>query len=266
MRRIDQDKIITIKDPVKDATVQIGFSTVVGTREKQEDAVLALSQGDFYIAAVCDGMGGLNNGDVASGCAVEVLKKDFLDFEMRESIPDFLRYEAIKIDKTINELKDEEGRSIRAGTTIVAIIIFRKKVYWMSVGDSKIWFIRDGRFFPLTREHNYLLSLDILKRRGMISEEDYLAESEKGEALISYLGMGNLSLIDCNIEGIPLEYGDKILLCSDGLYKTVGEEEILSVIQKYRDAQDAADALTASALNKKNQFQDNTSVVLVQHA
>lgn len=265
MGYINEDEIATIEEKKRDASISIGYSSVIGSREEQQDAVLACQNGEHYIGVVCDGMGGLQGGAAASRNAIDIIKEDFQKLAEEENIPEFLEYEVRKIDRAIESLTDPEGNLYEAGTTIVAVIVFRQKMYWISVGDSKIFFIRDGRAFPLTREHNYKLSLDIMKRRGLITEQEYLTETAKGEALISYLGVGNLRLFDSNIEGIPLEFGDRILLCSDGLYKYMDEEDILSTVRSHGNAQDAAAALTDAIEYMGKNEQDNTSVVLVQY-
>lgn len=268
MTYVNQDDITTLDEKKLLPTIKMGISTVLGTRKEQQDTVFGFSREPFHIAVVCDGMGGLNAGETASQKAVEVLAKDFLKFEEdEEEIPEFLRMEAKKLDEEVYDLCDEEGERLEAGTTVAAVMIAGKKLYWMSVGDSKIFFIAGNRIFPVTREHNYRLSLDIMKKRGTISEEDYELESKKGEALISYIGMGNLRLIDCSQEAIVLEKGDRVLLCSDGLYRSLTEEEILNIVKKERNVQEAANALTRQVMGRAAvKSQDNTSVVLIQYA
>lgn len=260
----DQDEIITLNEHTLAHTVKLGISTVRGTRQEQEDTVLGLSREPYYIAAVCDGMGGLSGGELASRIAIEQIAEDFMELQEGADIAWFLRKEALKLDEAVYSLRGAQGVPLEAGTTIVAAIVCRDRLFWMSVGDSRIYFIRDGQISSVTREHNYRLTLDILRRRGMISEEEYREETGKGEALISFLGMGNLSLVDGNEEAIRLRRGDMLLLCSDGLYKSVEEAQILHIVQKYRNAQNAAYALTEHVMKHVGRSQDNTSAVLIQ--
>lgn len=266
MHDISQDDIVTLDEKKLIPVIKAGISTILGTREIQQDTVFYSNSNDLYIAAVFDGMGGMNSGEIASRTAAKILERDFYQVDKTDDITEFLIYEARKIDMTISELKNDDGVNLEAGTTMAIIVICGQNVYWASVGDSKIFYIRDGRIFPLTREHNYRLSLNILRRRGLISEKDYLAELENGEALISYLGIGNLSLIDTNTDTITLQRGDSILLCSDGLYRSIDEDEMLYIIQKYKNIQDAANALTDYSSEKSNDGQDNTSVILMQYS
>lgn len=266
MDYMNQDDVITLDEKKLEPVVRIGISTVIGTREKQQDTVFGFEREPYYIAAVCDGMGGLSGGEVASRTAMEILAEDFLELGADENIPGFLKEEAVKLSDAVYHLRNEEGEFLEAGTTIVTVIIKGNSMYWMAVGDSKIFYIRKNQIFSITREHNYRLSLDILKMRGDISEEDYETEAEKGEALISYLGVDNLSLVDGNEEAIILKKGDMLLLCSDGLYKSLDEQQILQMLWKYKNVQEAATALTECVMKRKKSVQDNASVVLVQYS
>lgn len=263
VRKVDQDKIITLDEKNISPMVQIGMSLVIGTRTEQQDSILGFSSGSYHIAAVCDGMGGLRGGGHASQTAVKLLKEDVAILDENTELSDFLKKEALKIDKEIYSLYDEEGEPLNAGSTIVAVLIHKNKLFWMSVGDSRIYYIQKGSIFQVTREHNYQLSLDILKKRGQISEQDYETEVERGDALISYLGMGNLRLIDGNTSAVTLNRGDTFLLCSDGLYKSMPEEQILRIVQRCKNLQDAADALTSYITENMKDSQDNASAVLI---
>ena len=218
------------------------------------------------MAVVCDGMGGMNGGRTASRIAAESLAKNLEEEIRKEDAAKFLREEAVRLDGIVYDLRDKDGLPMGAGTTIVTIVTRGEKLYWMSVGDSRIYMIREGKISILTREHNYLLSLNILKKRGLISEEEYMAESAKGEALISYIGMGNISLIDGNAEPIILKRGDIFVLCTDGLYRDMETEQISGIVRKYKSMQEAAAALTNYVSLQGKNNQDNASVVLLQYS
>ena len=267
MKGKNQDNITTLDEKKLGPFVRMGISTAIGTREQQQDAVLAFGKKQYQIAAVCDGMGGLEGGELASKTAVNILAQDFLELadHERPDISLFLRNEAKKLDQAVSGLKDETGERLNAGTTIVAAIMVGDRFYWMSVGDSRIFYIANNRIFSITREHNYRLSLNILRERRKISAADYETELKKGEALISYIGMGNLNLIDGNTEAIVMKKGDMALLCSDGLYKTISDGEILEIISGNRNVQEAAEALTRYCVDHAAGSQDNTSVVLIHY-
>ena len=101
---------------------------------------------------------------------------------------------------------------------------------------------------------------------GKITLEKYRAEESKAEALISFLGIGSVSLMDVNAAPLELMQGDIILLCSDGLYKSLSDDRILAIITDNDfDMQRAADELTAAALRYSGRGQDNTTVAILQY-
>lgn len=172
MARIRQDDITTLREKDLIPVVKIGISSIIGTREEQQDTVFELYKEPYYIAAVCDGMGGLCGGEVASRTAVEFLVQDFQSLGAEEDPTVFLKREAVKLDEAVCQLTGEDGEPLEAGTTIVAAMIRSGKFYWMSVGDSRIFYITRNRIFSITREHNYRLTLDILKKRGKFQKKN----------------------------------------------------------------------------------------------
>lgn len=114
--------------------------------------------------------------------------------------------------------------------------------------------------FQLSTDHDYarLLALEVVK--GSISPEE-AANHPQRQALTSYLGQPNLEEIDRNQDPIILQPGDRILLCSDGLYKTLSEAEIAQIIDQ--EPQDAAEDLIDSTLAKGKTNQDNVTVAIL---
>ncbi len=266
MSEMEKD-IVTIKIiPEEKKGVEIGMSSIIGTRSNQEDTIFGHEKDGEAVAVVCDGMGGLAGGELASKAAAQSLVEAWFGGEKVEDLPMFLEREAVRADEKIFLQENENGERIRAGTTIVAAIIRKNELYWLSVGDSKIYIIRGEEILSVCREHNYRLTLDQQLEAGELTREEYAAEEYRAEALISYLGMGNVSLMDVNRRPFLLKEGDIVLLSSDGLYKSLAEEEILSVLKENKkDMQAAAKALTTAALGEKKSGQDNTSVVTLRY-
>lgn len=248
----------------RQSSIDIGASSIIGTRGVQQDTIFENASGSWAIAVVCDGIGGLANGEIASRVAVQSLVDAWFAYADLTDIPNFFREAAVKADKKIFLQTDENGGQIRSGTTIVAVIVTNNELYWLSIGDSKIYIIRKDEIMALNIAHNYRLELDMLVRRGKITPEEYEAEEYRADALISYLGMGNVSLMDINQQAFLLEDGDIVLLSSDGLYKSLQEQDIWNIIKEnLQNMQDAAYALTAVAGCRKKQ--DNTSVVILRY-
>lgn len=267
MRKKSISKTVEIF-PRKRAGITIGASSIIGTRRSQEDTIFSSQNGSEAIAIVCDGMGGLAGGAMASRLAAESMADAwFIKNEINKvaDIPGFLKEEAIRADEKVYSQKNEQGGQM-AGTTIVMIIVRNNELYWLSVGDSKVYIIRGEEILPVCKEHNYRLMLDTQLKQGMLTEKEYAAQEYRAEALISYLGMGDVSLMDINQKPFLLYEGDIILLSSDGLYRSLTDKEILNIIKGHvPDMQNAALALTNAALDAKATGQDNTSVVVLQY-
>ena len=246
--------------------VKMGISSIIGTRKSQQDTVFGKVTPDGAIAIVCDGMGGLEGGEIASKVAAETLARDYFDTWPIAHVPSFFREEALKMDQAVFELTGENGLPLEAGTTIVSVIVQNNGLYWLSVGDSRIYLIRNNEIVTVNQEHNYRMTLNAQLKDGIISRETYEKEDKKGDALISFLGMGNVSLMDLNQAPFLLEPGDMVLLCSDGLYRSLDEEKLLWTIRtNMPDIQRAAHCLTACAMDETESSLDNTSLVLLQY-
>ncbi len=246
--------------------VTMAVSSIIGTRKYQQDSYGCIETPLGCLAVVCDGMGGLEGGEKASSLAVRNLLEDYISLT-ESDIRRFLKVEAIKLDKRVFHISDENGEPLGAGTTLAAVHIQDGQMNWISVGDSKIYVLRSGELHCIVREHNYRLLLNEMLSDGKLTKEQYHAQEAQAEALISYLGLGELVLMDTNEKPLQLLAGDMILLCSDGLYKSLSEDKIKAVIADNDfDLERAARELTAAALHTASHAQDNTTVILLHYA
>lgn len=182
--------------------------------------------------------------------------------------PDFFKSQAAILNETVLNLKGLGGKAFRAGTTMAAVVIRNAQLYWFSVGDSKIYIIRNEEMSQVNREHNYRLTLQQSLKSGRISERQYHAEEMKdqAEALISYLGISRLSLMDINAAPFELKAGDIVLLCSDGLYKSLNDSQIKALVRDNDiDMNIVSERLCSMALRCAKRGQDNTSVLAIQY-
>ena len=271
MDDMNQSDIITVQnendDYFEDEEIQkimVGTSSIIGHRKMQQDTIFGQFDENGGIGIVCDGMGGLEGGEKASALAARTLAEDYFTSVPISNVPAFLRREGQKIDGIVSRLTDERGNDMDAGTTMVAAIIQDDILYFLSIGDSRIFFIRNDAIQPLNELHNYRLTMDRMLKEGSMSMAEYKKKGKQAEALISFLGMGDMALMD--IKTIQLKDQDRILLCSDGLYRALSEDVILEVLNYHKfDMQMAAQALTDEASRRSKRGQDNTSVVLIQY-
>lgn len=245
--------------------LSVGIAAHIGQRESQQDSSFGQVDGDSALAIVCDGMGGLEGGELASQTAVETMINDYYDNEISD-MGAFFEQEAYRLNDAVCALKNQNGKPLNAGSTMVAVSVEQNRMNWISVGDSRIYRLRGDNIIQLNPEHNYRATLDARLALGEISNAEYLADEDRAEALTSFLGVGKLKLIAQNREIETLKNGDVILLCSDGLYKALEDDLIAGVIRSaLPNIQLAAKRLIEATLERKVNQQDNVSVVLLQY-
>ena len=258
-RDVDIDSLLEASNALH---INMGISSILGTRKNQQDTVFGAVDGNRAIAVVCDGMGGMNGGELASQTAATILIDDYYNTTITD-VREFFQKEAKKMDQAVNNLKNEDGRPLNGGTTVVAVVIENNKMYFLSVGDSKIYILRDNEILAVNREHNYRLSLDEKLKKGQITKEQYIAEEDQAEALISYLGMGNVSLMDINNEPFILQENDIVLLCSDGFWEYVYEQEMTVSLAKASSPEDWVEKMRSILRQRAPENNDNNTAAAV---
>ena len=249
----------------ENAVFEVALLSVIGDREDQQDSAGYQMKKNEGLIAVCDGMGGHEGGQIASTLATEVLLDSYLEEFPLDDPHSWLMDIAGDIDKRIALLKNRNGELMKAGSTIVAVCIREKELYWLSVGDSRIYLFRKGELVRATADHNYKQILDRQYKSGQINEETYNGNIEKGEALVSFLGLDGLPFIESNDIPFELLSGDKILLTTDGLYKVLSDENIKSIISNFENINDALTAIEAKAQRCAEKIiRDNMTVALIK--
>ncbi len=239
----------------------------VGAREHQEDsfALSELNDKDVVaesgvLALVADGMGGLALGEEASRVAVQAFLREHLPREAGESITQRLQRALVTANTAVFDHAYQNGSDIELGTTIVATLVHKNELSWISVGDSRIYHLRNNVLHQLTTDHIYRNKLMDDVHKGMLSESE--AENHpEGDYLTSYLGLLSLPEINMSSNPLLLEPGDWIILCSDGLYNSLTDDEIKQTFENAE--QISAENLVKKALEKNIKYQDNITVVLL---
>lgn len=244
--------------------VDVGQYSIIGTREEQQDAVSIDIQSGCVLATICDGMGGLDNGQQASICAIETLRTLHKEKLVSEKYPDFFLRAVDILDESVCALRHVHHNRIISGTTIVSAVVTENQLFWLSVGDSRLYIVRGEEIVCATTDHNYNLILNKAYHSGEISEAEYRAEAEKGEALISYIGMGGIDMIDMNSQPFALQSGDIIMLTSDGLYRCLSMDDMFRLTKKPGNAQSIAERLIERSQVNASGNQDNTSVIVIK--
>ncbi len=239
----------------------------IGARHYQQDSLGLADPEDHaflahggYLAVLCDGMGGMEHGDIASQTAVRATLDAYALKTPDESIPAALERSAREANERVIEAALNLGLKEGVGTTLVAAVLHSGFLYFISVGDSAVFHVRDGLVHMVNRPHVFANLLDQAADRGQISRSEAAQHPER-ESLTSFIGIHQLEEIDHNLEPWPVSEGDTILLASDGMFKTLEPEEIQACLTGH--PQSWPQTLVARTLAQGNPGQDNVTVVSV---
>ncbi|MEM8936395.1 MAG: protein phosphatase 2C domain-containing protein [Pseudomonadota bacterium] len=248
--------------------MQFDFSAaqIIGARKRQEDSCSAERVwrlgGEGALLITCDGMGGHAGGDVASQTVQDTLQSVFAkskDDPLR-ALRQGLTAANEAVSARISENADLEGM----GTTIVAVFVQKSDLCWISVGDSHLYHMRDGKLQKLNADHSLAPVLDKMAATGEISAEDALNDPQRNALRAAVMG-DSLDLVDAERRPDFLKPGDWLILCSDGL-DTLSEAELLDVLKS--NAQGSTDQivekLLAAVEAQEAPKQDNASIVALK--
>ena len=209
--------------------------------------VLAPENLDRFIVAVADGMGGHNAGEVASELVLQNLKFYFNDLpkgltsgELEEVMNEWLQ----SIHQTVNARGRANKSMSEMGTTLVGLIYYGKRFFWLNCGDSRLYRLRDGQLEQLTTDHS------LINANG---------EKKHSNVITNCIGAGCddtfIDMIEFTNNFLP---GDTYVLCTDGLNDMVPDEVIREMLVNGA----TANALCEEAINAGG-F-DNVSVCVLR--
>ncbi len=221
----------------------------------------------LYIVA--DGMGGYQEGEKASRDSVRKAFRDFIEGHILQDLRAPTRKLATTpadspLEETLRSLVTDANRLIRAkrqqtgsnrGTTITALLIVGSRAAVANVGDSRTYHMRDGNLRQVTQDHSLVFSLF---KAGQITEEQIYTHPRKNEV---YRSLGDREDVKIDTFGFDIQAGDRLLLCSDGLWEMVRNDRIAAILVGATTPQMACDRLVAEAYD--NGGEDNISAVVV---
>lgn len=246
-------------------TLNIGKCSLLGNyRENNEDSIEVKQFPDLTVCIVADGMGGQAAGEIASKRAVEIVPR-----ELRKNLTPHLNLEAVKaVTKRAIVQANEEIMAMGAldkdmknmGTTVV-MAIWRKggEMYIAGVGDSRAYLIRNKKIQQLTVDHSLAQALVEARTISPAEAKDHRFRN----VLWKYLGSKEVGE-GPDVGVIPIQPGDKFLLCTDGLTGVVPDEQLASYVTEQADMQACAEGLGQLALDQGSR--DNVSCIVIEVA
>lgn len=272
-------------DAPQQAAVQITYGYVTdpgllrGTRgDPNEDSVLAFQLSAQHSGAtqtiglfvVADGVGGAEAGEVASQMAIRHMAHELLSTltvpngdaptqgAVQQAIRDaFARTNAQIVDYAV--LHD-----VPLGSTMTLALVLDNRIYFANVGDSRSYLYRDKELLQITQDHSYVAQL---VARGEITDEEARNHPQRNLILRS---LGDASGFEFDIfpeegAGMELVAGDQVLVCSDGLWEMLDDQEIAGVLADAPDPQHACVELASSA-NAAGGTDNISAIVLKVHS
>ncbi len=206
---------------------------------------------------VCDGMGGMAAGEVASSTAVNTLLRSFTGQAESPATMEERLYQAIvnaNYEVCALSRANEELRGM--GTTLVAASIDGRKIVIGNVGDSRAYFLRDGGCVQITLDHSYLAEQ---VRNGIMTADD--AGASPLQSLITR-AIGTAESVEPDLFTAALEPGDIVLLTTDGLTRYADADVIARLVLAQPDLQQACQTLINTA--KEHGAVDNVTCLLLR--
>jgi protein phosphatase len=209
---------------------------------------------------LADGVGGNRSGEIASQSALDALEKfvrhnppEWLG--SRDEVFRYFRAAVNYVNQFIIKLSEAKPQYAGMATTLTFAYIRENEMYCANVGDSRVYLAHGDMIQQITDDHTYVN--DLVKMGAITKEEAHL--HARKNVITRAIGANANNEPDCF--SVPVETGDRILLCSDGLYDEVDDESILATLNRYKDMKVCAEDLVLMA--NQNGGNDNISVICV---
>ncbi len=249
--------------------LDVALRTDIGSRPSNEDNMLSYVPEDPQMMAkkgaifvVADGLGGHTQGEVASELAVNTIRDTYYQ-DTNEDIVTSLRIAVEHTNSLIwkrngekfqDATKDEKAQ-VGMATTCVAAVLQNDRVYVANVGDSLAYVIHAGQIMQIAQVHSWVAEQ---VHAGLLTKEQ--ARSHEKRNMITRC-LGVKADVEVYVASEPVQDGDILILCTDGLWSLVEEDELRSIVEQY-DSQESAKRLVERA--NENGGPDNITAVVVR--
>jgi serine/threonine protein phosphatase PrpC len=236
--------------------------SALGDREDNQDRAAIVIAEDAAIMLVFDGMGGHENGAQAAEVGLRIVQDEFMAANLPLFDPQGFLYMAMAHahDEVVN-IGAELAVDFRPRATCAVCLVQENGCWWGHIGDSRIYHMREGQLLTRSRDHSHV---EVLIQEGAITEEEALDHPMRNfvECCIG----GDAPVPDMSItRKMPLETGDVLLACTDGLWSGTSDEEMADMATN-PDSKLAENlkALSVKALTTNAPYSDNTTGAALQ--
>lgn len=250
----------------------ISANTDIGlVKETNQDSLSVVSistlSGPMAFAILCDGMGGLSDGEVASGTVVNAFRNwaenslpNLCNGELEDHV---IRQQWVSLVREQNDKIKQYGDNagVRMGTTAVIMLLTQTRYYILNVGDSRAYEIDDYSMRQITNDHTFV-AMEVAM--GHMTEEEARVDPRRNVLIQS---VGSTESVSPEMFFGEVRQDTVYMLCSDGFRHEISEQEINrafapSSLTSFDDMKQAGESLIG--LNKERMERDNISVVLVR--
>lgn len=243
-------------------TLNIGKCTLLGNyRENNEDSIEVKQFPDLVATIVADGMGGQAAGEIASKRAIEIVPRELRRTLVAATAPDAaktaVRKSIVQANEEIIQMSNLDREYRNMGTTIVMAVWRRgTELLVAGVGDSRAYLVRGKKIEQLTVDHSLAQALVEAKTISPAEAKEHRFKN----VLWKYLGSREVGE-GPEVRAVPLQAGDRFLLCTDGLHGAVADDKILAFMLANPEPQACADGLGQLALDSGSR--DNVSCIVI---
>ncbi|MFW2440255.1 MAG: PP2C family protein-serine/threonine phosphatase [Arenicellales bacterium] len=227
------------------------ISTEKGTRDYNQDRAACLEGNDSVLMILGDGLGGHAGGDIAADILVDTASQAFLKIRtpIIEEPSLFLALILQHAHRSINRKAKKSTKKIDPRTTAVLCLIQNGYAYWAHAGDSRLYLFRNGSQLTRTLDHTG-------SDQAKVGARDIPAKT----GLYNCIGGPSRPKITLGPE-IALQHGDRILICSDGVWHGMAIDEVSEYLYEENDLEDSMDIMLEKIEQRNPEVCDNVTVV-----
>jgi len=235
----------------------LGEHTLRGSRRINQDRIAYAERDNAVLMVLADGLGGHARGELASELLTQTLVQQFTSIRQPviEQPSAFLALGILHAHKMIKAMGKAHNPPIEPRTTCVICLVQNGYAYWAHVGDSRLYLFRNGELIERTQDDTMI---ERMRQEGVLTEEEMLTHPDKSR-LLKCVGGPRDPSVSLGQETL-LNPGDVLLLCTDGLWEALPQENIISYLKRDDLEDSVVDMLLAAEAARKGSS-DNISAI-----